>query len=1048
MTRFPIQARGGNTRRRAALRARRPALDALERRDLLAAVSVSVNAGQVLRPVAAQVLGVNLVNWDSALGTSQTKQMVQAAGLNFFRFPGGSASDDLHFNAPPAWNGQPTAGSFAKFISSVNGVGMATLDYGSGSPQEAAAFLAYLNAPVGNTTVLGTGGEWNDATNSLVQVNWQTAGYWASLRASAPLATDDGLNFLRLNHTAPFGIHDWEVGNELYGFWETDHHGQGGDPGHPHDPATYVAFAKQFQTLAATIDPTVSVGLDVGAPGGYSNWTANVLQQSAAQGFTVGFLSDHNYVQEPGTESDANLLLHTVSDPNTPDPNNPLDWSVRAADYESLLTQYLGASGANVELLGTEFNSVSYNPGKQTTSLVNGLFVADSLGVLLGTPYDGADVWDLRNSYETGNNAASSLYGWRQGGDYGLIGSSGSAPATGTYVPYPTYFAEQLVSTMVQPGGRVVQATSGSANLSTYAVLEPNGHLDLLVINKSAAGALTGQFQLAGFQPSGQAQVWQYGEAQDTAQSQTTDGHSALASFAQTLTVSGSSVSDSFPAYSMTVLDLTPASGQATTTALASSSASPVYGQPVTFTATVTGQGGATPTGTVTFSDGATVLGTGSVGAGGTATFTTAALAPGAHSVTAHYAGDASDLASTSPAVGLTVAADRTTVAVATSANPVGPGQSVTFTATDSPVAPGTLSPSTGTVQFKVDGAALGAPVAVSNGRAVSAPATLAAGAHAITAVYTDGSGRYVTSTGRLAGSENVQASTSTALAASASSAAYGQPLTFTATVSNLSNSAVPTGAVRFLDGTRALGSAVLSGGVATFTTSALAAGVSHSITASYLGATLFAPSASAAVAPAVAPARTSTALSASTPGPITYGQSITLTATVTNADSSPVPTGAVAFYSGTTLLGRVLLSGGVATLTSAKLPGGTDTLTASYAGTTNFAASTSTGLGLVVNPAATTAGLSDSAAGPVAYGTSITFLATVTDPGTGAAVAGTVEFLDGSTLLARVLVNASGQASFTTSKLARGSHTVTAVFVASANFSGSTSSPVSQSVV
>ena len=91
-------------------------------------------------------------------------------------------------------------------------------------------------------------------------------------------------------------------------------------------------------------------------------------------------------------------------------------------------------------------------------------------------------------------------------------------------------------------------------------MLEPNGHLDLLVINKSATSALTGQFQLANFRPAAQANVWQYGEAQDTAQSQTTDGHSALANFTANLTVSGSTFSYSFPAYSMTVLDLGKAS--------------------------------------------------------------------------------------------------------------------------------------------------------------------------------------------------------------------------------------------------------------------------------------------------------------------------------------------------------------------------------------------------------------------------------------------------------------------------------------------------------
>ena len=215
---------------------------------------------------------------------------------------------------------------------------------------------------------------------------------------------------------------------------------------------------------------------------------------------------------------------------------------------------------------------------------------------MLETPYDGADVWDLRNGYATGDNNSSSLYGWRQGGDYGLLGSpGGSAPATGTYVPYPTYFAEQLASKIIQAGGNVVQASSSDPNLTVYAVLEPNGHLDLLVINKSASSALTGQFQLAGFPPAAQAQVWQYGEAQDTAQSQTSDGHSALANFTATLTVSGSTFSYSFPAYSMTVLDLGKASsGTAgpTITKAASATPSPVTGTTTVLSVTATDPSG------------------------------------------------------------------------------------------------------------------------------------------------------------------------------------------------------------------------------------------------------------------------------------------------------------------------------------------------------------------------------------------------------------------------------------------------------------------------
>jgi hypothetical protein len=545
-------------KRRPPLRVR-----ALESRDVPSAVTV--NFTHVVQPVHLNDLGANLAWWDTNLNTSQTAQMVQAAGLGMYRFPGGSSSDTWHFNNPPTYGGEGTTPSMAQFIASVKGAAVVTMDYGSASPQESAALLAYLDGKVGNTTSIGMGEQWSDATSSWVQVDWKTAGYWAGLRAAQPLVQDDGLNFLRLGRSTPFNFHYFEVGNEIYGSWETDHHGSGGDPGAAHDPATYIAFAKQFATYAQQIAATISIGLDVGSIGYFNNWTTNILQQSVSQGFTPGFLSDHSYMQQPGSESDSNLLLHTVSDPNNQDPNNPLDWPLRAAGYRNLLNQVLGTTvAAKVQLLATEYNSVSYNPGKQTTSLVNGLFVADSIGSIIQTEYKAAIVWDLRNGWSTGNNNSSSLYGWRQGGDYGLLGDpSGPAPSTGTYIPYPTYFAEQLCSEMLLGGKSVVKATSNNADLSAYAVKESNGHLDLLIINKSATTALTPLFKISGFQPSAQAQLWQYGEAQDTAQSQTTDGHSALANFTATLTLNGADFSYAFPAYSMTMIDLAPAAAAA-----------------------------------------------------------------------------------------------------------------------------------------------------------------------------------------------------------------------------------------------------------------------------------------------------------------------------------------------------------------------------------------------------------------------------------------------------------------------------------------------------
>ena len=90
------------------------------------------------------------------------------------------------------------------------------------------------------------------------------------------------------------------------------------------------------------------------------------------------------------------------------------------------------------------------------------------------------------------------------------------------------------------------------------------------------------------------------------------------------------------------------ASGAATTTGLASSLNPSLFGQSVTFTATVSG--GTSPTGTVQFSEGATVLATVPL-AGGAAAFTTSALSVGAHPIVATYSGDADDATSSSPTV-------------------------------------------------------------------------------------------------------------------------------------------------------------------------------------------------------------------------------------------------------------------------------------------------------------------------------------------------------------------------------------------------------------
>jgi hypothetical protein len=531
-----------------AKRRKRPlSIEALEPRQLMA--TVSVNASQVVRTTTENLLGVNVSIWADA-SNQQTHDLVAAAGLQMFRISNGSVTDYTHFNDPPFYTNADTVPRIANFVDALHGRGLVTLDYGSGSPQEGAAELAYLNGSIDNTTPIGTGQIWNTTTNSWTAVDWKTAGYWAGLRAAPPLAQDDGLNYMRLGHPQPFGFHYYEVGNEVYGFWETDHHGQGGDIGKAHDAKTYAAFTKTFSTFAWQIDATISIGVCIDDPN--QPWNTAVLQALKDQQLTPGFLSDHIYPFRAGHENDSQLL-HSVSDPAS-----PFNLKTRSNSEKQLLQRYYGSAGSKVELLVTEFNSVPYTPGKQSISLVEGLFVADMLGSLLQTSYNGAMFWDLRNEYlPTGNNS-SSLYGWRTGGDQGLLGSPGPAPITGPNITYPQYYSEQLLSKIVHDGDKVVSVTSSDPNLTAYAVRQANGKLDLLVINKNPSSTTTGSFQISGFSPAATAQVWQYGQAEDNAQKYTTDGSSALSNFTTNLSLSGNNFSYRFPAYSMTVLELSP----------------------------------------------------------------------------------------------------------------------------------------------------------------------------------------------------------------------------------------------------------------------------------------------------------------------------------------------------------------------------------------------------------------------------------------------------------------------------------------------------------
>jgi subtilase family serine protease len=460
------------------------------------------------------------------------------------------------------------------------------------------------------------------------------------------------------------------------------------------------------------------------------------------------------------------------------------------------------------------------------------------------------------------------------------------------------------------------------------------------------------------------------------------------------------------------------------TTAVSFSSNSIAPGASLTVTATVTPS---VATGNVTFNDSVS----GSLGSanlsGGTAVVTTTALtAPGAHTVTATYAGDTNNATSNGSNT-VTVTSRTTTTTLNLSSSSVTYGSSVTMTATIN------SSSATGTVTFTDSlGNALGTG-SVSGGVATFTATTLQAGSHTITAAY-GGDSNDLASSGT-ATVAVTKANSSTSVQLSSASIAYGTNLTITVSITpNLA-----TGTVAFTDSVAgSLGSINLSSGVAQLNTTKLGAGT-HTITANYSGDVNDA--ASSGTATLTVTQLSPTVSVTATPSTVVYGNNVVLTATL----NSLTATGTVTFTDSVIgAIATVTVTAGTATTTTSALPVGVHTITAAYSGDTNDAAASGT-TSVTVTKGSTICTLTITPS-PSIVNFASTFTATISNagPGTGPfTFTGTVTFFSGSTMLGSATV-ANNQAILSYTYTAIGNYNVYAVYSGDQNWNSSTSSVVS----
>jgi alpha-L-arabinofuranosidase len=225
------------------------------------------------------------------------------------------------------------------------------------------------------------------------------------------------------------------------------------------------------------------------------------------------------------------------------------DWNSAATSLRQQITDYIGSAGSNIELCVTENNSDAGEMGRQSTSLVNALYLADSTSQLMKTEFRSYIWWDLHNGADTDGDFDPTIYGWRTSGDYGIL--------DGSNTPYPTFYAEKLLQYFARPGDAVLNGTSDNLLLSAYAVHRTNGALTMLVINKDMTTNLSGQIELTNFTPWTTATIQSYGIPQD--QAAENNESSSLQDIATTYySAASTNFTYLFPPLSLTLFTLAP----------------------------------------------------------------------------------------------------------------------------------------------------------------------------------------------------------------------------------------------------------------------------------------------------------------------------------------------------------------------------------------------------------------------------------------------------------------------------------------------------------
>lgn len=467
---------------------------------------VTVSLDKEINILTSASLGAPAKLYDGNSFNLDEATALKFAGLTTVRFPATNA-DVYHWStdkatpykgADPAYLAPGSDFGNVAALMDKTGSGLIVVNYGTnadgtggGEPAEAAAWVAYANGDPSSTDVIG-----KDSTGH----DWQTVGYWATLRTQAKLPSDDGMNFLRISRPSPLKIRLWQIGSQTYynGFYGADHAGEpdlhAPSPSGPKDfaklrkqpnlsPAYFGDRVTEFAKAMKAVDPTIQIGVSAVRPPDDLKWAP-----------------DWN----------AALLKHACKD-------------IDFVTLEMVVGNTLPPDYKTLD----EANALTAVPGLMN-GLLNGVLYDDKANCPAGhIPRIAFNPAGLITWSKYDHPVALGLW---TADTYALLVESGSANVT-----TPDMYSDQMISpdrkkfgavyyglqmfhiAATSPGDTFVDAKSNNPKLAIHAIKRRNGFTALMLINKDPSAPITAKISIPGAAASPRGFRFDYGAEQQKA---------------------------------------------------------------------------------------------------------------------------------------------------------------------------------------------------------------------------------------------------------------------------------------------------------------------------------------------------------------------------------------------------------------------------------------------------------------------------------------------------------------------------------------------------